>query len=99
MARCRADTEMLALLFDQADGVLSRPRCRGGVGLALLRAADGAARHPGCTAQSLSSTTTILRRQRSTPGALFAKTYDHPLPPRHPTGARTIRFLEREILD
>jgi len=70
---------------------------RGGIGLSLLRAADGMAARAGCTAQSL-----LVYDKNPAAAALyvwcgFAETHAHPLPPEHPTGARALRLLQREI--
>ncbi|GGL58285.1 GNAT family N-acetyltransferase [Wenxinia marina] len=72
---------------------------RSGAGLSLLRAADGMARRAGCTTQSL-----LVYDNNRAAAALYARrgfveTHAHPLAPEHPTGARTIRLLQREIGD
>ncbi|WP_162683455.1 GNAT family N-acetyltransferase [Rhodobacteraceae bacterium DSL-40] len=92
----RLKTHVLGTWYIDSLAVLEGRR-RSGVGRSFLQAADDAARRAGCTGLSL-----LVYDNNPAAAALyercgFTETHAHPLPPEHPTGARTILLLQREV--
>ncbi|XDA97063.1 GNAT family N-acetyltransferase [Sulfitobacter sp. LCG007] len=91
----RLKTQALGSWYIDSLAVLEGRR-RSGLGRSTLRAADDAARRGGCNRLSL-----LVYDSNPAAAALYARcgfveTHAHPLPPEHPTRARSLRLLQRE---